>query len=60
MNLFRLRRKAEETDDPQMYWQAAAEFRAVGMEAAAERCAERARHYEEARSEEASAKTVTQ
>lgn len=43
----RLRIKADVTNNPELYRRAAAEFRALGMTCAAERCDEKARHYEE-------------
>ena len=42
----KVRIKAENLDDFEIYLRAAAEFRALGMTAAADRCDERARHYE--------------
>ena len=43
--IVKLRSQAEATADPELYERAAAEFEAIGMDAAAGRCRERAQHY---------------
>ena len=43
--IVKLRSQAEAGADPDLYEMAAAEFEALGMLTAAERCRERARHY---------------
>jgi hypothetical protein len=45
MTAWDLRDLAEKTDDPELYELAAAEFSAIGMEAAARRCLDRAEIY---------------
>lgn len=42
-----LRTEAEQGSNPEAYEQAAAEYEAVNMQAAAQRCRERAKHYRE-------------